>query len=782
MNMENRRREMLLDEIREQQVTLSDYMRVLYRGRWIIAISFIIVMAATLYFTFTTQPVYEAGAMVLIKEDRVQTQVFDMMSFGKQETMINNQVVILKSRRLAEAVIRDLQSSPQADSLWILGNREEDRRFAIMSFVKRLILGEDEAEGPVFDKLVKNFRESAITVAPQRDTDVLELRARAFSPSEAALIANTWMKAYQALDIAASTGEVGKVREFLEEKLEDVVAKLDASEQKLKNFKETQGVTELTAETQALIERTAEFESLYQSAKTDYEANQKRIQAMNAQLDDNQKAMFDNASGASSGMIEALELERARLAGDIAKEEKQLKAAGYFDNAGMRKSLDEKTTQLDGIQEKIILEKKKLLASGGAMDAEKVNDALFTNLLTIQAENDYLKEKTQALGDIVSQYRRELNRLPGKSLELANLQREAQVNNTIYIMLREKFEENRIAEAGQIGSVRIIDFAKRPEFPISPKKKMNVLLGLMLGIGLGVGLTFGREYLDNSLKSIEDVEHLGFSVLGSIPFIAPQAMVQHMKVNGNGEIKEIQSRLISHFAPKSPVSEAYRSLRTNIQYCRPDSSIKTGIVTSSGPGEGKSTSVSNLAITFAQTGAKTLLVDCDLRRPVLHGIFGLNRGEGVTNVLAGKSSFDAVVRSTKIDNLDLITAGVLPPNPSEMLASKAMDAFIEEASSRYEMVLFDSPPVIAVTDAAILSRKLDGVVLVMKSGQTNRDALMRAKQLLDNVNANIFGITVNGVNVDDMYGSYYYYYHYYYYGDGNEKKKRRMSRAPKVKA
>ena len=769
-----------MDEIREQQVTLSDYMRVLYRGRWIIALSFIIVMAATVYFTFTTQPVYEASAMVLIKEDRVQTQVFDMTSFMKRETMINNQVVILKSRRLAEDVVRRLQDSPQADSLWILGNREKDRRFSIMTFVHNILRPGQEEVGPLLDALVKNFRESVITVAPQRDTDIIELRAQAFSPTEAALIANTWMEAYRELDIEESRGEVGEVRSFLEEKLKDVESSLRRSEQELKGYKETQGVAELTGETQALIEQAAEFETLYQTAKTDYEANQKRIKAMNDQLDENQRALVRNASSASSAMLQALEVERARLAGDIAKEEKTLKAAGYLDNSGMRKGLDDKITQLDGIQEKIVQERKKLAASGGAFDAESVNDALFTNLLKLQADNDYLKEKTEALSGIVQQYRRELNRLPAKSLELANLQREAQVNNNIYIMLREKYEENRIAEAGQIGSVRIIDFAKEPELPIKPKKKMNLLLGLMLGLGLGVGLTFGREYLDNSLKSIEDVEHLGFSVLGSIPLIAPQAMAKHLveSTNGNGEIKQIQSRLITHFAPKSPVSEAYRSLRTNIQYCQADAPVRTAIVTSSGPGEGKSTSVANLAITFAQMGAKTLIIDADLRRPVLHGIFGVKRGEGLTNVLAGKATFDEVLRPTKIDNLDLITSGVLPPNPSELLASKAMDRFIQEVQSRYEVVLFDSPPVIAVTDAAILSRKLDGVVLVMKSGSTNRDALLRAKQLLNNVNAHVFGITVNGVNVENMYGSYYYYYHYYYYGDSKEKRRRLFKKGP----
>jgi protein-tyrosine kinase len=240
----------------------------------------------------------------------------------------------------------------------------------------------------------------------------------------------------------------------------------------------------------------------------------------------------------------------------------------------------------------------------------------------------------------------------------------------------------------------------------------------------------------------------------------------------NGEVIRIESRLVTHFAPKSPISEAYKTIRTNIQYAKADRPIKTVLVTSSGPGEGKSTSVANLAITFAQMGAKTLLVDTDLRRPVLHGIFGLSRAEGLTNVLVKRISIEEAIKQTRNENLHLITSGTLPPNPSELLSSNTMDKFVESTGSQFDIVLFDSPPIIAVTDAAVLAPKLDGVVVVAKSGDTGRDALLRSRILLENVGANLLGVLLNGVNIDHMYGSYYYYYHYYYYGDGKHKKKR----------
>ena len=378
---------------------------------------------------------------------------------------------------------------------------------------------------------------------------------------------------------------------------------------------------------------------------------------------------------------------------------------------------------------------------------------------------------------IVSRYNRELNSVPEKHLRLAQLQREMEVNNNIYLMLREKYEENRIAEVGQLGSVREIDQAKPPKEPIKPKKKMNLILGFIVGLGLGVGITFLREYLDTSVKTIEDLEQMNFGVLGSIPFISSQSVVKN---NGKvGEITLIESRLITHFAPKSPVSEAYRSLRTNIQFAKADKKVKTALVTSSVPGEGKSTTVANLAITFAQMGAKTLLIDADLRRPVLHGIFGCSRNEGLTNVLVGRSTLEEAIHETRIEGLSLLVSGTLPPNPSELLNSKVMVKLIDKVSSIYDFVLFDTPPVIAVTDAAVLSTNVDGVVLIVKSGETSREVIERSRMLLEKVNANLLGVLVNGVNVSMMYGSYYQYYQYYYYS-GNGRKRRHSKKSTLV--
>ena len=760
-----------MEELREQQVTIQDYMRILYRGRWIIILSFLVIVSATVYYTFTTQPVYEAAGLVMIKEEgSMQSQIFEMTSFMKRETMINNQVEILRSYTLAEDVILRLQKSPHADSLWILGNRQHEDRFSVKKWLFALLkLDTTGTEVETVEDLAEGFRESAISVAPKRDTDMIELRVQGLSPFEASLVTNTWMEAYQDLDISISRGEVSEVRSFLEEKLVNMQEELTAAEDALKDYKEINQVASLDEETQQLIQQAAQFQTLYQEARTELEANEKRLEYLKSQLDASQRSLIEQATSLSSPAIMVLQEQMAELIAEKASYEQQLRGAGFSPQEDPK--LNNMEQRLKGLQEKIVEETRNLVGRGtAAMNPLNVSEQLLTTIIEMETENKSLKSKTSEYSGIVRRFDRMLNSLPEKALKLARLQREAEVNNNIFMMLREKYEENRIAEAGQLGSVRIVDWAKPPKDPIKPRKKMNVLMGMMVGFGLGVGITFLREYLDNSLKTIEDVERMGFPVLGSIPFITAEKISSNG--NGvNGDIRRIESRLVTHFAPKSPISEAYRTLRTNIQYAKADSPITSFLVTSSGPGEGKSTTVANLAITFAQMGTRTLLVDTDLRRPVLHGIFGQPRNDGLTNILVGRTTLQQAIKPTQVDDLFLVTSGTLPPNPSELLTSQMMEQFLREANDQFDIVLLDTPPVIAVTDAAVLSRKVDGIVLVMRSAHTERDIIMRSRGLLEKVNAKLLGVLVNGLQVNNMYGSYYNYYEYYYSHDGKDRKK-----------
>lgn len=234
-----------------------------------------------------------------------------------------------------------------------------------------------------------------------------------------------------------------------------------------------------------------------------------------------------------------------------------------------------------------------------------------------------------------------------------------------------------------------------------------------------------------------------------------------------------ENTIITHTDPKSPVSEAYRVLRTNIQYSSVDKPLKTIVVTSAGPMEGKTTTIANLAVTFAQAGSKVLLIDTDLRKPKVHKVFTLLNSRGLTNLLTSKDGFVSFIRHDVVENLDILTSGTIPPNPSEVLNSNSMRDFLEKVKAEYDIILLDSPPVGSVTDASIISTYVDGTILVAKSGKVEIDAVKRAKETLEKVNANIIGVVLNNLDKKTLGNNYYYQY---YYSEENAGKKRRKKK------
>ncbi len=777
-----------MEELHERQVSFNDYVRVFYRGRWVIITSFLVVMAITIYITWTTKPEYEASAKLMIEEKGMEHELFDLGSFMKKETMINNQVEILNSRSLAETVITRLQASEFADQLEVLNRREETNMSLLADagqWVLHLFGASDTAKEEItLDDIVEILR-GRITITPIRETDMIEIRVSAASPEEATFITNTLATAYSEKNRLSSQEEVRLVKNFLQDQLSSIKNQLGKSEDALKHFKQSEKVVALSDETEELIKRFAEFEGLYHEALTDNNSNQQRLAYINKQLD-RSKGNIDLQNISATPYFEALKKQIGELQGKRVFYVTNLINQGvYHDNDPQMVKYD---TQIEALNEQLREEIVKL-AKVDVLDPVGLSTTLIQRKIELESNLQALQPKLEALKSIVADYSRQLESLPEKSLQLARLERAATVDEKIYLMMEEKYQESRITEVGQLGQVRIIDPARAPAIPIRPKKKLNLVLGALIGLGLGFGLTFLFEFMDNTVRSIEDVEKIGVTVLGSIPVIKEDEAIKRVKflpqhMNGkNGtmdanEAKATATRLITHFAPKSPISEAYRTFRTNLQYTKLDKDLKALLVTSPGPGEGKSTSVSNLAITMAQMGSRVLLIDSDLRRPVLHSIFKVDRRIGLSNVLVGRATIEEAVQKTEIENLFVMPCGTLPPNPSELLASSAMTRTLEELKAMYDIVLFDSPPIIAVTDAAVLSSRLDGVILVLKSGQTDREATFRAVTLLKNVNTRILGALLNGVQIESLYGSYYYYYHYYYYGKDGEKKRKRRSVSP----
>ncbi len=298
-------------------------------------------------------------------------------------------------------------------------------------------------------------------------------------------------------------------------------------------------------------------------------------------------------------------------------------------------------------------------------------------------------------------------------------------------------------------SIKIVEQAQIPFKPTGINKRLIAILALAMSIFLGVMLAFAFEYLDDTVKDVEDLEKLKWPFLGNIP-----------NINISGKSTELEKDLFSHFKPKDPIAEAYRAVRTSVVFSSTEEHpIKSIIITSPGPQEGKTTTLCNLGITMAQNQKRVLLVDADMRKPRLHEIFKQKNEIGLSNFLSGQADFADLARKSEIENLFIITGGPHPPNPSELLASQKMKEFITLAKSKYDYILLDTPPIAVVTDAVILSQAVDGVIIVLRSRMTNKRALPRINQMLKDARAKIIGILLNRISLSRS--GYYYYYHYY---------------------
>jgi capsular exopolysaccharide synthesis family protein len=739
---------------------ISEFLRVLFRGRWIIIVSFLAVVAGVTFLTYRMQPEYVATATILILDhDRMEATLLNERPEPVPKSRNLNAIEILESRRVAEDVIRSLGTSPYRSELEIM--KETD----------------DEGQPITFDDRVATLRQNT-NVSLLKDTDVLKASVSAHSSFEAAFLANAVAEQYYRYRLQSARGELTDIRQFLDQQLETVRQQLSQSEEIERNYKESQGVSALDAETANLVQQSADLHALYNTTQTEMNSQMRRQDYLRKQLAETKGTIVEEATNATSPMIESMQREIA---------EKQTKIATLMANPGpgtdVTVSAIEK--EVENIKSKLVEEVRKI--AGGvetSQDPLKTSQELFDQLLTTEVDIKALTAKAEALREVMQNLDFEMDKLPEKTLVLARLTRDRELNEKLYVMLNEKYEETRITEAGKSAGVQIVDTAKPPKDPVRPKTKLNILLGILFGLAVGVGIAFFLEFLDDTVKTGDDLERLALTVLGTIPLVQTDQIIRRLKKQGkqftDADLHRVEAKMITRFSPRSPVSEAYRSLRTNIQFADIDKPKRVILLTSTTSKEGKSTTAVNLAITLAQMGSKVLLVDSDLRRPNLHNFFSMDKSYGLTNALIGSLGFDDVVKHTEVEKLDLVTAGDIPPNPAELVASESMKKFIDMARSRYDFVILDSPPVIAVTDAAVLATRVDGTIIVVSSGTVSKKEVQRAITLIKNVRCSVMGVVLNGLDIKKIYGSYYYYFHYYqyYYYYGSEKKKSRKKKRP----
>jgi tyrosine-protein kinase Etk/Wzc len=507
--------------------------------------------------------------------------------------------------------------------------------------------------------------------------------------------------------------------------IEDQVARTAAASQQkfleLQRFKENRRITDLSSEESSLI-----------SSIRDLELERQRIRIQIATLTD---AM---PSADSVGGIEGLN-RLAAVEGTSSNPALQFQINNLLQLYDERRSLtagatglSEGNPQVRGIDQRLRQAHAALSAAVGA---------------TLQS----LRRREQALGTKVEELRGTLMSFPGMETQIAQLQLESSIEEDMHRYLLGQLEQARMQENTIIPYVKILDGAS-PPVRIGTNLKQKIILGFLVGLLLGLGGAFFLEYLDQTIKSATDIERaVGTPVLGLIPHEPKLA------AGANGR-RGKPIVVLSALSPDNPAVEAYRALRTNVTFVGAEKQLQLIAVTSPGPGEGKSTTAANLAMTLAQGGNRTLLMDGDMRRPLQHRAFGLVQEPGLTDVLVGTATAREAVRPDVAENLDILPSGAQPPNPSELLGSDAMHRLVTDLRHEYDYVVVDTPPVLPVTDATIVATVADGTILVMKSGETEETAAQRAVEQLRRVRARIAGAVLNGIT--PRHDHYYTYYSY----------------------
>ena len=630
--------------------------------------------------------------------------------------------------------------------------------FKKVALAMGLMDSEEKDLDPRVGQTITNLQ-SKVTVSREGYSNIVNITAKAGSPEFAAGLANQVARAYKETHAREVTQRTADAISFIKEQLGDVGGRLRESEEKLRRFRENKSIIALTSQSSSLLSRADSVETRLvatMEARKELEDVMKRTKEASSHPQSSREAF---SSEKASDLYQKL---NSRLIDLMIKSDTLL-----VHYTSSHPEVIEINKQIIEIKQKMITE----LESQLKIKAEKEKE--------LRKESEILKEKIQSL--------------PNEGLQLSRLERDVERFSQTHSLLESKYQEALIQEAEKPEEVTIVRPAFEPSRPINPPKTASSgLLGTMIGLLLGLVFAFIVETFDTSLGAIEDVEvTLGLQVLGLIPHIEQKDIQENLKeehkqdMEGDAMVRD--ARLIPNFGAQSVLAESFRSLRTNIQFGALDKNVKTIVLTSATPGEGKTAVSANLAIAMAQGGLRTLLTDADLRKPTIHRIFGLDASPGVselllsnydfsdtiktvTDIMMGRMSMDKIMLTPGIDNLHIMTAGSIPLNPAELMQSEKFKGFIEEIHDQYDVILLDTPPLVSAADASILTMKTDGVLLVYRAGKVARNILKRAKAQLEQVNANIIGVVLNGVKAEISL-DYDKYYQYYYYGQEGKKKK-----------
>lgn len=731
---------------------LRDYLRILLRHRVYAGVTFLAVFLLIALWTFTQSSIYEAEAKLLIKQKSSSLSAaagaglaggaggaFGQLSSVAFGNPLDTQAELIQSRPVAETVI------------------------------KRLSLQDSRREGPLkpedFLKILK--------VQPLRRTDLLSIKYKDSDADLAAKVVNSIAQVYTNLNVQTNRAEATSTRQFVEGQLPRIEAQLRESERKLRLFKEQYGSIALEQEGKAAVASLSQFENDQAKISIELAGASARVQSLGERLGMSERDAVVATALAKTEGIRDLRKELLEVEGKLAISRTQFQDSypevdqlikrrvalsnllGREVNKLFGTSTNTETPSLVDSDAGDVPTLSSQSPGDNLPRIDAVRQALVDSFVSSKVEEIVAQTRLVALDAAAQRYTKLVSDFPRLEETQRQLEREAAAKQEAYQLLLKRFQETRILEAENIGNVTLVEPAAVPEIPIWPRKSLNLIVGAVLGLILGVVIAFAREFLNESVRTVDEAKNiLKANVLGMIPLFSSDKP---------GSSPGTSSELITLKDPLSPASEAYRSVRTNIKFLGSDKPIRAVVFSSCMPREGKSTTSANFAVVSAQLGARVLLVDADLRKPRQHKVWNLPNLQGLTSVLVGDANWRQIIQPTAHENLAVLTAGPLPPSdyPPGLLESKRMFQLLQELCSEYDLVVVDTPPLTAAADASVLTAMCDGLVLVVRPNVVNKRILAKVRDSLMQNRVNLLGQVVNGVVAENEGYTYYLYYNRY---------------------
>jgi succinoglycan biosynthesis transport protein ExoP len=694
---------------------------------FIISISCLVI---SVIFALSYKDIYKSTASLKISKPKggiLEGGLSNEFQGLADDRFILTEIEIMKSSAVRKNVAQALY-----DSLKLSGNPDNMKKLSIGGIAKSL--------------------ESAVTIEQRSGVNIVTISAESHSPDNAALIANVYANVYKRFDLEVNRDQLTMVKDFLLTHVQEKQNELKESESAFSQFQKENGIISLDDQTKTLITTVTNFEAQRDGAKIELGATEKILAQLKDELNQqNPKLGAYIENQASQSYVQGLQETIAKV--QIQKDLVTINNANKEYNQQITKQYDD---QIDVLKEKL-QDKTNIIKQGlFATNPDAIKD-LTIKILDAEVKEKGLLSQVNQLNDIVKKYESQFVKLPLTTINYAQLQRKRESSEKLFSLLEGKYQEALINEQSQPGNIYIFDQAVSSYTPFKPNRSTIIITGLIIGIILGFGFLFVKDYFDDRIKSPDELERRNINILAWIP------VIEEIGIIGN----EAREFIVAE-KPDAMPSEAFKALRTRVQFSKVGKNVlKTILVTSATPGEGKTLVGVNLAGAFAQDGKKTLIIDADLRKPRIHNLFNQLKSPGFTDYFFEKATLEEIIRPTLVENLSIITTGTLPPNPSELLGSDRMVEFLADMRSKFDIVILDSAPIIAVTDTEIVSRLVDATLIVVACDKTQVNLVEKAVNLIKNDHSFFLGTVLNKFSYRAGYGSYY---KYYYYFSGKKKK------------